>query len=285
VGDLFDEFFRSAAHNKHPLLFAAMETVRQLQHMEETIAKHWKWQIYAASVLLVRDAAREDEEWSQIDDEEKARRAAKGPGVRAVLVDFSYAFPHENVGHDNLLFGVRKLREAVSSWASRCVLPARHTTLLFLLRNNGQEILLARKKRGMGTGKFNGVGGKVEEGESELDACVRECSEEVLVHVDRASVRERGVIEFRFVHPVKSKSWDNECYIFTANYEDRFGQPTETDEMAPAWFPVSKIPFESMWQDDSIWMPRLLAGNNVHFRFWFDAQTDGIIAFEETKLK
>lgn len=37
----------------------------------------------------------------------------------------------------------------------------KETTLLLLRKEN--EILLAMKKRGFGTGKYNGVGGKIEE--------------------------------------------------------------------------------------------------------------------------
>jgi 8-oxo-dGTP pyrophosphatase MutT (NUDIX family) len=52
-------------------------------------------------------------------------------------------------------------------------------TLLFLQRRN--EILLAMKKRGFGAGRWNGVGGKVESGETIEQALVRECREEISV--------------------------------------------------------------------------------------------------------
>jgi hypothetical protein len=40
----------------------------------------------------------------------------------------------------------------------------RNSTLLFLVKKNGEEITdicLAMKKRGFGSGRYNGVGGKV----------------------------------------------------------------------------------------------------------------------------
>ncbi|MCP5842996.1 NUDIX domain-containing protein, partial [Klebsiella pneumoniae] len=52
-------------------------------------------------------------------------------------------------------------------------------TLLFLRRDD--ELLLAMKKRGFGAGKWNGVGGKIEAGETIEDALVRECQEEINV--------------------------------------------------------------------------------------------------------
>ena len=53
----------------------------------------------------------------------------------------------------------------------------RKATLCFLLRDD--EVLLAMKKRGFGVGKWNGVGGKVMEGESIEEAMKRECREEI----------------------------------------------------------------------------------------------------------
>ena len=50
-------------------------------------------------------------------------------------------------------------------------------TLVFVVR--GGRILLIRKKRGLGAGKINGPGGRLEPGESPLDCAVREVQEEL----------------------------------------------------------------------------------------------------------
>jgi len=52
-------------------------------------------------------------------------------------------------------------------------------TLLFLIKDD--QILLAMKKRGFGAGRFNGVGGKVEPGETIEQALIRESQEEINV--------------------------------------------------------------------------------------------------------
>ncbi|HEU5121620.1 MAG TPA: NUDIX domain-containing protein, partial [Candidatus Saccharimonadales bacterium] len=52
-------------------------------------------------------------------------------------------------------------------------------TLLFLKKDN--RILLAMKKRGFGAGRYNGIGGKIEAGESVEAALIRECQEEIEV--------------------------------------------------------------------------------------------------------
>ncbi len=49
------------------------------------------------------------------------------------------------------------------------------TNLVFILR--GDEVLLAMKKRGLGTGKWNGPGGKVKGKETPEEAAIRETEE------------------------------------------------------------------------------------------------------------
>ena len=44
------------------------------------------------------------------------------------------------------------------------------TTLLYLVEND--NVLLALKKRGFGNGRYNGVGGKVENGETDRKSVV-----------------------------------------------------------------------------------------------------------------
>src|SRR3990172_12157236 len=61
-----------------------------------------------------------------------------------------------------------------SAWRAREV-----ATLVFVIRDG--EILLMRKKRGLGAGKINGPGGRLEPGES-VEACaLREVHEELRV--------------------------------------------------------------------------------------------------------
>ena len=73
--------------------------------------------------------------------------------------------------------------------------PTMRATLLFLLR--GEEVLLIRKKRGLGAGKVNGPGGKIDPGETAAQAAVREVLEEVCIEV--SDPVERGVLRFQFV--------------------------------------------------------------------------------------
>ena len=70
------------------------------------------------------------------------------------------------------------------------------TTLCFLIRKN--EICLAMKRHGFGKGKWNGVGGKVDEGETIEKAAIRELYEEVGVSVEGRDLRSAGSATFYF---------------------------------------------------------------------------------------
>lgn len=123
----------------------------------------------------------------------------------------------------------------------------KHVTLLFLRREG--QILLAMKKRGFGINKWNGVGGKLDEGETREQAAVRECQEEI--GVTPKNMQLAGEIDFTDLPDVH-----HYCHVYTtAEWE---GEPAETEEMRPEWFNIEDIPYKSMWPDDELWLPTLL---------------------------
>lgn len=48
------------------------------------------------------------------------------------------------------------------------------------------------------------------------------------------------------------------------------GTISETEEMLPQWYPVTSLPFESMWPDDAYWLPHVLAGQVITGEFVLD---------------
>lgn len=137
-------------------------------------------------------------------------------------------------------------------------------TLLFLMRSisDKRQVLLALKKRGTGVGKWNGVGGKVDPGESIEEATIRECQEEI--GVTPLQLQKMAVIDFR----IPSQNFHNVAYVYVATEWE--GEPVETEEMAPQWFSIEEIPYKDMWSDDALWFPRLLKGENFSAHFVFD---------------
>lgn len=75
------------------------------------------------------------------------------------------------------------------------VLKPNNRTLCFLL--DGDKVLLGLKKKGFGQGKWLGIGGKVEEGESVEEAAKREVKEEIGVTLRDMEKIARSISIFR----------------------------------------------------------------------------------------
>ncbi len=133
--------------------------------------------------------------------------------------------------------------------------PQIRATLMFVVRDG--QVLLIHKKRGIGAGKINGPGGKLDPGETLLECAVRETEEEV--GLTALGARQLGVLWFQFVHGLSIH-----CTVFRA---DAFtGELIETPEATPIWVPVDDIPYDAMWADDRHWLPVMLQGRE--FEFW-----------------
>jgi 8-oxo-dGTP diphosphatase len=135
-------------------------------------------------------------------------------------------------------------------------------TLMFV--RSGDDVLLIRKLRGLGAGKINGPGGRLEPGESPLQAAIRETTEEVCIVP--ADVAARGELRFQFVDGYRLHG-----HVFVAH--SHRGTPMATDEAVPYWFRAAELPFDEMWADDRLWLPHVLAGQVVDGRFVFDGDT------------
>jgi uncharacterized protein YceH (UPF0502 family)/8-oxo-dGTP pyrophosphatase MutT (NUDIX family) len=137
--------------------------------------------------------------------------------------------------------------------------PQQRAVLLFVVKDG--RILLIHKKRGLGAGKINGPGGRIEPDENAMQAAVRETEEEVRVRA--SGVAMAGELHFQFTDGLALH-----CTVFqAAGFE---GEPAETDEAAPLWAPLDAIPYDRMWADDPHWLPLMLAGRPFRGYFVFD---------------
>ncbi len=132
-------------------------------------------------------------------------------------------------------------------------------TLMFCL--SGTKVLLIEKKRGFGSGKINGPGGKLEPHETLAACACRETLEETGITV--TDPKSAGVLCFSFkdgfsmrVHP-----------FISTNFR---GVATESAEAIPFWQTIATIPYQRMWQDDKYWLPHVLSGGSVSGHFYFD---------------
>jgi 8-oxo-dGTP diphosphatase len=149
--------------------------------------------------------------------------------------------------------------EAWQGWV-----PHDRATLVFVVR--GGEILLIRKKRGLGAGKINGPGGKLDPGETFLACAIREVEEEL--GVTPLEPEERGLLCFQFVDGDGGGGYGLEVRVFVAT--GCRGEPRETPEAIPLWTSLADIPYDEMWADDRVWLPLVLAGQRVRGRFVYD---------------
>lgn len=132
-------------------------------------------------------------------------------------------------------------------------------TLVFAVR--GDDVLLIRKRRGLGAGKVNGPGGRLEPDESPLAGAVREVREEVCA-LPRGLAR-AGRNRFQF-----ADGYATDVHVFRASRLE--GEPAPTAEADPFWSPVSRVPYAEMWEDDALWLPHLFAGRPFSGRFLLD---------------
>ena len=137
--------------------------------------------------------------------------------------------------------------------------PLERATLVYLVR--GESVLLIRKLRGHGAGKVNAPGGRVEAGES-VEACaIREVAEEVGMRVNALALRAL----LRYHDPAQGFAMAGFAFVSS----DFQGTPSRTGEADPFWCPIDEIPYDEMWENDRIWLPRVLQGQRIRADFRF----------------
>ncbi|MBG6108200.1 8-oxo-dGTP diphosphatase [Frigoribacterium sp. CG_9.8] len=133
---------------------------------------------------------------------------------------------------------------------------------------DGERVLLGRKKLGLGEGNLVGPGGKIEPGETPELAIRREVMEEVSLLPGRVELMGDLTYEFPF-----RPAWSQRSWVFLCR--DWQGEPRESNELSPEWYPVADMPTARMWDDAQYWVRDALAGRFVRatFRFGADLRT------------
>jgi len=137
--------------------------------------------------------------------------------------------------------------------------PTDPATLVYIVVD--RHVLLIRKKRGLGAGKINAPGGRLDPGETIEECAVREVQEELCIKP--TGLFHVGENLFQFVD-----GYSLHAHVFVADGYD--GVPQETDEAIPLWYHVDKLPYDEMWEDDSLWVPLLLERRRFRARYIFD---------------
>ncbi len=149
-------------------------------------------------------------------------------------------------------------------------------TLCYLIRRKPTPaVLLGFKKIGFGKGKLDGIGGKLEPGETAAQAAVREVTEETGVRIKTQDLVPVG--DVRFLFPA-SREMEHHVYLFLARRWK--GEPRETEEILPAWVPMAAIPWQKMWADAVHWLPRVLEGQDVRGEITFNPNNESVAAVD-----
>ena len=135
-------------------------------------------------------------------------------------------------------------------------------TLVFVIA--GTQVLLMHKKRGLGAGKINAPGGRLEPGESPEQGAIREVQEELCV--TPTQLTKHGELSFQFLD-----GYSIFVHVFRAG--GYLGEPSETPEARPLWTELDRIPYPAMWADDALWVPLLLEGSWFSGKFLFDRES------------
>lgn len=138
--------------------------------------------------------------------------------------------------------------------------------LTLCMIHTDRKILLGMKKRGFGVGKWNGFGGKIEEGESLEETAMREVQEEcgLMVHLTLENIV--GVHNFY----MQADDEHLEVHVFSVDTFE--GSLIESEEMKPQWFDIGDIPYEDMWEDDKDWLPLMLRGGKFKGEYTFGTE-------------
>ena len=124
------------------------------------------------------------------------------------------------------------------------------TTLCYIEKDNCYLMLYRGKKENdCNQGKWIGVGGKFEPGESPEECLLREVKEETGLTL--TSYRFRGLITF------VSDVWEDEMMcLFTADGFE--GELTECEEGHLEWIDKKEVPNLNLWEGDRVFLEKLL---------------------------
>ena len=130
------------------------------------------------------------------------------------------------------------------------------TVVAYLLTEDGQ-VIMGKRKTEHGNGFISGLGGKIGdieglEKETADEALIRELEEEI--GITPTQFKSYGLI--KFLNPFKPhRNMQTIPYLIT----QWTGVIKKSTAILPVRFKLSEIPYDLMWKDNKIWVPKILA--------------------------
>jgi len=141
--------------------------------------------------------------------------------------------------------------------------PPTKAVLVEVVDEKNKQILLIRNAEGTSKGLWNGFGGKIEEGETPCEGAKRELFEEA--GLTMRSITYQGALT-AFLSGAVFPSFM--LYVFSS--KEFTGRIKGDGKSELRWFPLNALPYITLWHDDAVWLPYLLAGRkwvNGHFEY------------------
>ncbi|UCG04311.1 MAG: 8-oxo-dGTP diphosphatase [Candidatus Heimdallarchaeota archaeon] len=149
-------------------------------------------------------------------------------------------------------------------------------TLAYIVCNDEVLLLFRNKKdKDFHEGKYIGIGGRLEPGETPIECIIRELEEETGYSLKPEEIEFRGYIYFDEINRDKINedlpafNWLVFLYYVQVANKIEFENP----EGNLSWVPINKIPYEKMWDGDKIFTPKLLnTCDVVEAKFLYDKE-------------
>ncbi|HVS79537.1 MAG TPA: NUDIX domain-containing protein, partial [Candidatus Paceibacterota bacterium] len=143
-------------------------------------------------------------------------------------------------------------------------------TLVFPRSRDGALVLLGRKAKKVGAGRWNGYGGEIESNDpNPAAAAARELLEESGLSADPAKLEKVAIIYFHNRLSTGEEYTNTTHVYFVSEFE---GTPIGTPEMTdPTWFEIDKVPYGEMIPSDREWLGPILNGKHVIAEAWLSA--------------
>jgi 8-oxo-dGTP diphosphatase len=137
---------------------------------------------------------------------------------------------------------------------------------LCYIQHNGHTLMLHRIKKAndIHEGKWNGLGGKFEAGETPEACVMREVWEESGLLIQNP--RLHGLLMFP-----KFKGDDWYVFVFTAT--EFSGELIESSEGRLEWILDEKVPALNLWPSDQVFMPWIREGRFFSAKFEYEGDT------------
>lgn len=129
-----------------------------------------------------------------------------------------------------------------------------------------------KKKNDINQGKYIGVGGHIELGESPLEAIIREIKEET--SLDVKDIRYRGLIHFYF------DDFIEHMYLYSVHSFS--GEVSQCDEGTLYWVKINEFKNLPMWEGDKYFVKSILDDED-DFEYEFVYEKDTLLSHKRIK--